>query len=296
MTKIQIAVKTDAGRIRSLNEDNFVIATDLKGGTWNRLSEEVIDLGDWGAIFMVADGMGGTQAGDVASEIAVNMVQKCFSDLATLPASDLDIANLLKEAIQAAHQAIVNHVTENPEREGMGTTAIIGWLIGSTLYVAWSGDSRAYYFQNLSGLKMISSDHSLVWEQVLKGEITAEQARVHPQSHIITQSLGDIKVAPKPDVIVEAVSAGSKILLCSDGLNGMISDDNIASMLSTADHPSVICESLINAANQNGGEDNTTVILIEVLESDVELSNQPDNIAVTQVVKKDQSKPWWQFW
>lgn len=258
-TTANIYGATDVGQVRAHNEDNFLIIDSFaaKNGDSQK---------DTGILFMVADGMGGSNAGEVASSIACEVVNDLFSKLQIIPASHYEIQKYLKNLLQAAHQQIIKHATEHPECAGMGTTAVLGWIVEDYLHVAWCGDSRCYsYLLNQEEhLRPLTDDHSLVWQMVLSGEINAEQARVHEHSNIILQSLGSTDSTPAPSYLNKKLSEGERILLCSDGLNGMLSDPQIQNLLDQQTDLQQLTNRLIKAANAAGGTDNITAICVEV--------------------------------
>ena len=145
--KISLFGTTDVGQLRDHNEDNFVIAKDLSQKIWNYKRDEVLDLSEKGALLVVADGMGGTSAGEVASDIAQQSVQHVFNELPEMPADDNSMAKFIKDAIIQAHEKIVSHQQEHLETAGMGTTLVIAWITREKMHVGWSGDSRCYIYR-----------------------------------------------------------------------------------------------------------------------------------------------------
>ena len=256
---------TDVGRVRSHNEDNFIVCTDLGEKNWY-ISDQPVILSKEGCLLVVADGMGGTNAGEVASKIAVDTIREKFNDLelSEKPGS-LQAKEFLYHAIMAAHNAIVLAAVQNMEHRGMGTTIIVAWVFGGKAHIGWCGDSRAYLFSKKEGLKILTSDHSLVWEMVEKGELTPEEADVHPRNNIITQCLGDGKRPPRPDFTVCSVEENDRLLLCSDGLNNMVSHKTIEEILRRDKILANAVLKLTETANKNGGDDNITIVGLEVL-------------------------------
>lgn len=254
-TTINYYGATDTGRLRTHNEDCFV-TVDLTGtGDRNR-----------GVVLMIADGMGGANAGEVAADIACRVVRDRFSQLkASLPASQ-DPEKYLKNLLDEAHRQIVAHAHHHPECRGMGTTAVIAWLLDGYLHVVWCGDSRCYVYQKHQQFTLtpFTDDHSLVWQMVQDGELSPEEARVHPQSNMILQVLGGYEAPPAPTYAVKKLVAGEQILLCSDGLNGMLSDARMQQLLEQEVSTDATVSALIETANQAGGYDNITVVLAEV--------------------------------
>jgi hypothetical protein len=147
----------------------------------------------------------------------------------------------------------------------MGTTILLAWVVRHMAYVGWSGDSRCYLYRPDEGLRILSDDHSVVWELVQSGRLDEKEAESHPESHIITQSLGDSRHPPRPDVLVQPLQPHDKLLLCSDGLNGMLNSEQISQIIGRGDPLGDLCKDFIDAANRQGGEDNITVVMLEVM-------------------------------
>ncbi len=250
--RLDVAQLTDVGRRREHNEDNmaYVIPKD----------PEV--MAKKGALFIVADGMGGHAAGEVASEIAVDTVSNVYYQ----DDSD-DVATSLLHAIKRANTLIHQRAAENMLRSGMGTTCVAAVLRGNMAYVANVGDSRAYLIRgNL--INQISQDHSWVAEQVRAGLLTEDQARTHAQRNVITRSLGtqsDVEI----DVFSEPLEEGDRLILCTDGLSGLVSEEEMRN-IATQSPPQESVYHLIEKANENGGPDNITAIVVAVEEVGVE--------------------------
>ena len=206
-------------------------------------------------VFVVADGMGGAQAGEVASQIAVEAFEQ------GLPASGTPEERLAR-CVQEANKRIYDRSRAEHERAGMGTTLTAAYLDDARVVIAHVGDSRAYLLRD-AALKRLTQDHSLVDELVRRGKLTEEQAAEHPQRSIITRALG-----PEPNVEVDTwtypVRAGDVLLLCSDGLTSMISEERIAEILASADSLEHAADQLIKEANAAGGRDNITVVLFRL--------------------------------
>ena len=228
--------KTDTGRQRRENEDSALAQAP---------------------VFVVADGMGGAQAGEVASQIAVEAFAQA------LPASGTPEQRLVTR-VQEANRRIFDVSRAEQERAGMGTTLTAAYLDDSNLTIAHVGDSRAYLFRDGS-LQRLTQDHSLVDELVRRGKLTEEQAAEHPQRSIITRALG-----PEPDVEVDTwtypVRAGDVLLLCSDGLTSMVSEERMEEILASSDSLGAAAQALIDEANAAGGRDNITVVLFRIEE------------------------------
>src|SRR5438128_3232236 len=250
--RLDVAQLTDVGRKREHNEDNmaYVIPKDPQV------------MASKGGLFIVADGMGGHAAGEVASEIAVDTVSNAYYQ----DDSD-DVTTSLLYAIKRANSLIHQRAAENMLRSGMGTTCVAAVLRGNMAYIANVGDSRAYLVRG-SQVKQISQDHSWVGEQVRAGLLTEEQARTHAQRNVITRSLGtqpDVEI----DIFSEPLQEGDSMVLCTDGLSGLVSDDEIRRTVDQA-RPQESVYHLVERANENGGPDNITAIVILVQEVGVE--------------------------
>jgi serine/threonine protein phosphatase PrpC len=230
---MKAAGRTDRGKVRELNEDTF---------------------GYNDCLFVVADGMGGHQAGEVASAIAVETILK-----ANLTG---DITAALKKTLALANQTIFAQAEKNTQLTGMGTTVAVLYLDNNLAYVTNIGDSRVYYLSN-NKLNQLTSDHSLVNELVKNGEITVEEAKSHPQRNILTQALGSNDTLD-PEIIKLEINKGDKFLLCSDGLTSSVSETLIEELISQKIDPEIIVDQLINSANEFGGADNITVVLVEI--------------------------------
>jgi protein phosphatase len=234
-------MKTDTGRQRRENEDSAFARAPL---------------------FVVADGMGGAQAGEVASRIAVEVFEQGLSDSGN---AEERLAQRVREANTKIHErSLAEH-----GREGMGTTITAIWLEDSEVSIAHVGDSRAYLFRD-GELRRLTQDHTLVDELVRRGKLTEQQAAEHPQRSIITRALG-----PEPDVDVDTVTytvrAGDVLLLCSDGLTSMISEELVAETLASAGSLDAAATQLIAEANEAGGRDNITVVAVRLEETDEEM-------------------------
>jgi serine/threonine protein phosphatase PrpC len=246
--RLDVAQLTDVGRKREHNEDNmaYVIPKD----------QQV--MAKKGALFIVADGMGGHAAGEVASEIAVDTVSNVYYQ-----DDNDDVATSLLHAIKRANALIHQRAAENMLRSGMGTTCVAAVLRGNMAYIANVGDSRAYLVRK-GQVKQISQDHSWVAEQVRAGLLTEDQARTHAQRNVITRCLGtqpDVEI----DVFPEPLEESDALVLCTDGLSGLVSDDEIRRTVAQF-APQESVYHLIERANENGGPDNITAIIISVQE------------------------------
>ncbi len=253
--RLDVAQLTDVGRKRPHNEDNmaYVIPKD----------EQV--MARKGAFFIVADGMGGHAAGEVASEIAVDTVSSTYYQ----DEGD-DIPLSLMNAIKRANALIHQRAAENMLRSGMGTTCVSAVLRGNIAYVANVGDSRAYLVRRGQS-RQISQDHSWVEEQVRAGLLTKDQARSHAQRNVITRSLGT-QAEVEVDVFSEKLEVGDTLVLCSDGLSGSINEEDLRAIINKY-MPQESVYHLVERANENGGPDNITAIVVHVQELGEEVTD-----------------------
>ena len=236
------AALSDTGRKRRQNEDAFVCEPPL---------------------FAIADGMGGAQAGEVASRLAAAV----FEEGAAAVQGEDGVATV----VRAANARIFERAVHDPAVAGMGTTATVAVVdaAAATVTIAHVGDSRAYLYR-LGSLEQLTTDHSLVGELVRSGRLTEDEAAVHPHRSVITRALGtdaDVEV----DTLTVDGAPGDLVLLCSDGLSAMVRDDEILRVLeATGAAPRDAAEALVSAANAAGGEDNVTVVLFELVDADAE--------------------------
>jgi protein phosphatase len=240
MTELRAGGATDTGLVRAHNEDNYLAEENL---------------------FAVADGVGGHKAGEVASQTAVDTLQREFRE----PTTDG-----LVDAVKTANRTVWDLAEANPDQRGMGTTLTAVALVDENgeqrLAVVNVGDSRAYLLQQ-GVLEQLTEDHSLVEQLVREGQLTPEEAQVHPQRSIITRALG-----LDPDVEVDSWELtpyrGDRILLCSDGLTNEVTDEDIASTLRTVSDPTAAARELVEAARAHGGSDNITCVVVDVVDDD----------------------------
>jgi protein phosphatase len=255
---IQASGRTDVGRKRTSNEDSFVILPDQ-------------------GLFVVADGMGGHAAGEVASRLAVESIERHISgkplgEDSTLPTSmqgppspreaKLPVpARKVLNAIRMANQEIVRSVRRDHSMRGMGTTVVLAYIRGSRAYIGSVGDSRAYLARD-SEILQLTSDHTFVNEQVMAGTLTSSEARRHPARNILTRAVGSQEVV-EPDLVEQDLIEGDCLLLCSDGLTTMLDDADILKTLRAHEEDlEAGCRALIDQANDRGGDDNVTVVLV----------------------------------
>lgn len=281
------------GLVRQNNEDNFTVCVNLAKPEWAIPQVgNFADLGEYGSLLLVADGMGGANAGEVASAIAVETIQQAFAPekLAEIINDDDLMQQFMKESIKAADLNIVNQAKADEARKGMGTTIVMSWIIGSRAFVCWCGDSRCYVLNKRKGLIRLSKDHSFVQELIDKGEMYPEQAIDHPLSNIITRCLGNSENRAEPETVVYQLRDDDFIMLCSDGLCGLVNDSDMEHlMLSHKDDPEQMKGELMTAALEAGGHDNITIAICavkvdgEVLvdEEQEPIKNDDNNLSAT---------------
>ena len=238
---------TDIGRRRSVNQDYVYVSENPVGNLPN--------------LFIVADGMGGHNAGDFASAFAVQvMVDSVKED------ADFNPIKVIRHGIEVANYELIEQAKKSEERKGMGTTMVAATVVGNYVYVANVGDSRLYVVGE--HITQITKDHSLVQEMVRMGELTEEAARNHPDKNIITRALGSEEIV-NIDFFDFRLDKDSNILMCSDGLSNMVSDEEIQKIIQNESDIQEKGKTLLNLANEHGGKDNIAVVLIEPFTEEV---------------------------
>lgn len=233
---------TDIGKIRKTNQDYLFISEDAVGNLPN--------------IYIVADGMGGHKAGEVASKGAVDsMLHALETTLLKDPVS------IMEEAVTSANSKVFHMSRDNPEFEGMGTTLVVATVYEKYFYVANIGDSRLYIIGD--EIHQITRDHSYVEEMVSRGEIDKDSARTHAKKNVITRAVG-VETGTYADYFQVKYKKGDKILMCSDGLSNMIGDEDLKAIVKKDISVEQIVNELVYTANYNGGADNITAIVVEL--------------------------------
>lgn len=237
---MRVGSLTDIGKVREINQDSFAV-----------------DEGQ--GLFIVADGMGGHAAGEKASQTAVQIIAERLTPQVSA-ATNGQLLDGLQTAIQDANREIINASMDDASMRGMGTTATVLVTKGNQLYVGHVGDSRAYLIRNRR-IDQITEDHSIVAQLVRARAITPQEAARHPYRNVITRCLG-MQVDVEADTQQRELKAGDRLLICSDGLSGLVSDDEMLQMVLSSDDPQKTCVDLVNLALERGGSDNITVVLI----------------------------------
>jgi serine/threonine protein phosphatase PrpC len=251
---------SDVGLVRTNNEDSFLIATPSSPIASQNPAELSGVVPKIGTVFIVADGMGGSQAGEVASRMAVDLVARNFiSALAMREQPDQQaIIGVLNESIQQANQLVFIEGQNNSGFSGMGTTLTAATIYGPTIFFAQLGDSRAYLARQ-GVISQMTKDQSLVAQMIDSGSLSPEEAKSHPQRNVILQALG-IQSQVHVAISFAELKRGDQIVLCSDGLSGKVDAEEIKEFLERFE-PKAACQGLVRMARERGGEDNITVIV-----------------------------------
>jgi len=239
---LTVAARTDVGMIRSGNEDSFFAHATRERG-----------------IFIVADGMGGHAAGEVASEMTVQIISRELHDLKD---ADAPAQERISDSIRLANRAVYERTIQESDKQGMGTTASVLIVSGTRYLIGQVGDSRIYLLRD-GALKQLTKDHSYVQEQVDAGLLTPEQARYHPYSNVITRCVG-ASDAVEPDTYSGDLKPGDTFLVASDGLTGMVDDRRLQQLLLSRASAGRVVDALIAEANYRGGLDNITAIVVQI--------------------------------
>jgi protein phosphatase len=241
---LRAAASTDIGLRRKENEDRYALCPQL-------------------GLYLVADGMGGHSAGQVASELAADTALQAIQ---TLEGAAASLAEKLRYAVAAANRAIFGKAQEQPEYAGMGTTLVAFLADQERAALAHVGDSRAYLIRGRR-IRQLTDDHSIVGELLRRREISEDAAREHPHRHVLTRALG-VRRSVEPDLVELALEPRDVFVLCSDGLTNHVEDHEIAKWVGGNEELQETCEQLIDLANSRGGEDNSTILLARCEKND----------------------------
>ncbi len=258
--RLKLFGRTDVGQIREHNEDNFLIADLTRRSRSLMEADREQIVGPGGTVFAVCDGMGGAAAGEVASKLAVDIIYESMLTGGPPPNRD-ELARRLVSTVEEAGLRIFNEARADRTRRGMGTTSTVATLLDARLFIAQVGDSRAYLLRGET-LVQVTRDQSLVNQLIEAGQLTEEEAETFEHNNIILQALGTAETV-QVDLTYVDLRRGDMLLMCSDGLSGMIRAEDIRSALVTYDEPLEICKVLTEKANQAGGHDNITVIVVK---------------------------------
>jgi serine/threonine protein phosphatase PrpC len=261
--RVKLFARTDVGQIREHNEDNFLVADLTRKSRGLLEANRSGAVGPHGSIFAVCDGMGGAAAGEIASQLAVDILyERMVEGLQEgHPLSRDELARRLVRAIEAAGLRIFQEAKVDRTRRGMGTTVTAAALVDDHLFFAQVGDSRGYLLRQ-GNLVQLTRDQSLVNQLIEAGQLTEEEAETFEHNNIILQALGTADTV-QVDLTFCELRRGDRVLLCSDGLSGMVRFEDIREALRGTPEPIDVCKSLTERANQAGGHDNITVIVAE---------------------------------
>mgnify|MGYP000704643605 CR=1 FL=1 len=258
----KIGMLTDVGQVRTVDEDS-ILAADLSFGVNSESSKFLL--------LAVADGMGGHAKGEEASKIALNAIAKTvIPDLL----NNTPFTKILEKGIQNANQDILDYTAKNPEASGMGTTSVCAIVEGNAVHLANVGDSRAYVISDKSGIRQETKDHSFVQELLDKNEINEEEARNHPNKNMITKAVG-LSPSLEPDIKTVQLKNDESLLLCCDGVIAHLPDDDIHKIIRDSPDPQTACQEIVDMANERGGSDNISLIILSSEGSDTK-ETEPD--------------------
>ena len=273
--RVRLFGRTDVGQIREHNEDNFLVADLTRGSRSLMESDREQRVAERGTVLGVCDGMGGAAAGEVASQLAVDIIYEKLAQ-GDPPANHDELARRLVNAVEEAGGRIFGEARADRTRRGMGTTATIAALLDMRLFVAQVGDSRAYLLRG-DKFVQVSRDQSLVNQLIEAGQLTEEEAETFEHNNIILQALGTAETV-QVDLTFVDLRKGDTLLVCSDGLSGMLRADEMREVLLNYREPFDACKELVDRANRAGGHDNITVI-VAVFEGDLPNPSPNDVLA-----------------
>lgn len=262
----KIGMLTDVGQVRPVDEDSILVA-DLSFGVNSESSKFLL--------LAVADGMGGHAKGEEASKIALNAIARAvIPDLL----NNTSFTKILEKGIQNANQDILDYTAENPEASGMGTTSVCAVVKDNQIHLANVGDSRAYRVSD-DEICRVTKDHSYVQALIDEGDITEEQAREHPRKNEITRAVG-IMPSIEVDTMKLTLDSDESLLLCCDGVIAHLSDDDIHKIIRDSPDPQTACQEIVDMANERGGSDNISLIILSSEGSDTKENESDDSPTV----------------
>ena len=264
----KIGMLTDVGQVRTVDEDS-ILAADLSFGVNSDTSKFLL--------LAVADGMGGHAKGEEASKIALNAIARAvIPDLL----NNTPFTKILEKGIQNANQDILDYTAKNPEASGMGTTSVCAVVKDNQIHLANVGDSRAYVISD-DEIRRVTKDHSFVQSLVDQGEITEAESREHPQKNVITKAVG-IGTSIEVDTMRLTLDSDESLLLCCDGVIAHLPDDDIHKIIRDSPDPQTACQEIVDMANERGGSDNISLIILSPEGSDIK-EPEPDD-ATTKII------------
>ena len=267
----KVGMLTDVGQVRTVDEDSILVA-DLSFGVNSKTNNFLL--------LVVADGMGGHAKCEEASKIALSAISR-----SVIPelVNDTPFTKLLEQGIQNANQDILDHTARNPESSGMGTTSVCAIVEGNAVHLANVGDSRAYVISD-DEIRRVTKDHSFVQSLVDQGEITEAESREHPQKNVITKAIG-IGTSIEADTMRLTLDSDESLLLCCDGVIAHLPDDDIHKIIRDSPDPQTACKEIVNMANERGGSDNISLIILSPEGSDIKEPEPPEpDDATTKII------------
>jgi protein phosphatase len=280
VAQLEVFARTEVGCVRKRNEDHFVVQNLATGERGLLPHQRVQPLTASGTLIAVCDGMGGAAAGDVASGIAASTLAEYVRGKSPF-ASMGQAQEVLHEAITAVNEKIRAAAVEDPARHGMGTTLTAALAFGPELLIGHVGDSRAYLRRGRS-LTQLTTDHSVVGQLIAAGRLRPDQAREYEHRNVLLQALGvQPKVGPEFDIV--QLRAGDVLLLCSDGLTGPVTDEQVLALMLRYEDPMRCCRALTEAACAAGGPDNVTVAIARFTGEGLELPHGREEVAITRM-------------
>lgn len=277
MSQLEVFARTEIGCVRERNEDQFLVANLANQERGLKTPSRIHKLHAGGTVLAVCDGMGGAAAGDVASSLAADAIYRVL--LEHSPFANIDAAKFaLTTALTQANQDILEHVVAHPYRQGMGTTATVALFFGPQLVIGHVGDSRAYLRRGRL-FQQLTTDHNIAGQLIASGRMTPEQAHKFAQRNILLQALG-VQPQINPELVSTTLRTGDVVLLCSDGLCGVIPDDMVVELMLRYEDPMRCCRSLTEAACAAGGPDNVTVAIARCVGEGLEMPHGREPIVV----------------
>jgi len=274
--RIELFARTEVGCVRERNEDAFVVADLEAGATSLAPDARNRDVGG-GFLIGVCDGMGGAAAGDVASSIAAEQLKVTLT--ASAPYRDSASAqSALLQSVSVSNRAIGDFARQHPERQGMGTTMTAALIFGPDVHIVHVGDSRAYLRRGRA-FTQLTTDHSVVGQMIASGQLSPEQARSYEHRNVLLQALG-VQPVVQPELVIATVRVGDVLLLCSDGLTGPLTDEDVMQIMLRFEDPVRACRALTEAACAAGGPDNVTVAIVRFGGDDLGLPQGREPIAI----------------
>lgn len=285
--RVKLFARTDVGQVREHNEDNFLVADLTRRSRGLLEANRATNVGPQGAVFAVCDGMGGAAAGEIASQLAVDIIYERLVDALGDRALKRDeLARRLVRAVEAAGLRIFHEAKADRSRRGMGTTVTAAALVDDVLFFAQVGDSRGYILRN-GTLVQLTRDQSLVNQLIEAGQLTEEEAETFEHNNIILQALGTSDTV-QVDLTYAELKRGDILLLCSDGLSGMVRFEEIRELLGSSPEPLDICKGLTERANMAGGHDNITVIVVQFDGTSLKLAEPGDQLKYRKYTLQDE--------